>query len=162
MKYFKPIAWFLAVGCGLVAWYWLYIGGNTFLGGVATTDIDWKGLGVGYVATLFGVASGAAYRTMRSDPKWPGPIADFGELATSVLRSRDLWAGMIASPIVFGLIYRTVEGISLVGLVVVALENGFCCHELISRLHDGNNQRGKNQRGANRRAPNGHASDRSK
>ena len=82
----------------------------------------------GYLATVAGVILGSAYRGLHPKPTAGGRIDDFGALASDIFRSRDLWAGLVASPLVFGLLYRTLDDAALSGLVVLGLENGFCCH----------------------------------
>jgi len=54
-------------------------------------------------------------------------ISDLPQFVSRALRSVDLWMGLCGSPIVFLLLARANEGMSLPGMIVVALENGFCC-----------------------------------
>lgn len=83
---------------------------------------------LGFIATLTGVFLGTAYRKL-SAIKAAGRD-DVGKLKVffrSLLGSVDLWMGLIASPLVFALLLQASAGMSLPGLLVVALENGFCC-----------------------------------
>ena len=133
MRRWETALWLVLAVMAAYVWYWLYSGGATFLGGVASTSLDWTDWLFGYFATLVGVVAGAAYRSLHSTGRTQR-ITNFKKLLADIFRSRDLWAGVVASPLVFGMIYRTVDGITLSGLVVVALENGFCCHTVIARI----------------------------
>ena len=82
----------------------------------------------GFIATLVGVLLGSAYRRL-SAMKAAGR-KNIGKLRTflkSLLESVDLWMGFVASPLVFALLLRASEGMSTPGLLIVGLENGFCC-----------------------------------
>ena len=54
-------------------------------------------------------------------------ITNFREFAESVFRSIDLWLGLFGSPLAYGLILKAIDGINLLGLTTLALENGFFC-----------------------------------
>jgi hypothetical protein len=83
---------------------------------------------VGYLATVAGVVLGSLYRQLRQmRDSGVTEISNVREFVSRGLRSVDLWMGLCGSPIVFLLLARSSEGMSLAGMVVVALENGFCC-----------------------------------
>jgi hypothetical protein len=44
-----------------------------------------------------------------------------------MLKSVDMWLGLAGAPIVYALVLQSTAGMTLPGLLVVALENGFCC-----------------------------------
>jgi len=121
-----------------VAWYLLFAGQVPIFGAVAQSGpVNWTTAVIGYVATVAGVILGSAYRALRPNTKSSGQIENFRALSLDIIRSRDLWAGLVASPLVFGLLYRTLDGVTLSGLCVLALENGFCCHTVVSNLKVG-------------------------
>jgi hypothetical protein len=83
---------------------------------------------VSFVATLVGVVLGSIYRELKSLRaqgiyKIENPALFFSDIA----RSTDLWLGLAGSPIVYALLLQASDGMSLPGLIVVALQNGFCC-----------------------------------
>lgn len=78
-------------------------------------------------ATIAGVICGALYRKLRAlqdsgIPQIPSLRPFFGEM----LRSTDMWLGLAGAPIVYSLLLKATDGMSLPGLLAVALENGFC------------------------------------
>lgn len=81
-----------------------------------------------FIATIAGVALGSAYRELKSLQaqginRIEAPVAFLSDL----LRSTDLWLGLAGSPIVYALLLQASDGMSLPGLIIVALQNGFCC-----------------------------------
>jgi hypothetical protein len=44
-----------------------------------------------------------------------------------MFRSVDMWLGIAGAPIVYALLLKATDGMSMPGLLAVALENGFCC-----------------------------------
>lgn len=78
-----------------------------------------------FLATVLGVIIGSAYRGLRE-------LSDRGikELPKGWFASRfqsvDMWLGLIASPIIYALLLRASDGMSLPGQIILALENGFC------------------------------------
>jgi hypothetical protein len=132
----KVIAAAVCVGVGFAAWRFLYTGESGLLGAVAAPDtrISTMGLLLGYAATLLGVFMGAGYRHLGGSEQPSGRLTSVRRTFMNILRSRDLWAGIFASPLVFGVIFKTVDGIGLSGLVVIAVQNGFFCHFVIQQL----------------------------
>ena len=83
---------------------------------------------VGYLATVAGVILGSVYRQLRQmRDSGLSEIQNMRVFLGRAFRSVDLWMGLCGSPIVLLLLVRASEGISLAGMVVAALENGFCC-----------------------------------
>ena len=78
-----------------------------------------------YLATVIGVFLGSFYRGL-SALRISGTRRVPSGFAAARLRSVDLWLGLVASPIVFVFLLRTTDGMSLPGLIIVGLENGFC------------------------------------
>lgn len=126
----------VALIIGFLGWSYLYSGEINFYGAVAgqAQTITWWGLLGGYIATIVGVFVGAGYRAIAGAEVPTGQISDLSETLRQIFRSRDLWAGLFASPLVFGVIFKTADGISLSGLVVIALENGFFCHFIVQQF----------------------------
>ena len=135
MRGLSWLLWILAAVAAALVWIWLFVGSTSLFGAVAVASpTDWVKLVAGYLATVAGVILGSAYRGLHPKPNAGGRIDNFGALASDIFRSRDLWAGLVASPLVFGLLYRTLDDAALSGLVVLGLENGFCCHTVVSNM----------------------------
>jgi hypothetical protein len=75
-----------------------------------------------FIATLIGVALGSIYRELK-DLQAQGirTIPELKPFFSEVGRSTDLWLGLAGSPIVYGLLLQASNGMSLPGLIVVAL-----------------------------------------
>jgi hypothetical protein len=119
---------------GAVAWYGLNkIDGNP-LGGVATPDGgNAFVVAYGYVMTVLGVLLGSAYRQLEKLRALKQThIESFTTLASDVIRSIDLWMSLLASPIVFALIWKTMDRTSYSSVTIVALENGFACLAVVT------------------------------
>jgi len=84
-------------------------------------------LAFSFVSTLAGVILGSAYRQLRQLQVETSTIQDVPKFLSGVLRSVDLWLGLAGAPIVYALLLQSTDGMSLPGLLLVALENGFCC-----------------------------------
>lgn len=88
---------------------------------------------VGYLATVAGVVLGSAYRQLRQlRDSGITEIQSLRAFCARAFRSVDLWMGLCGSPVVFLLLVKASDGVSLPGLVVSALENGFCCLIIIN------------------------------
>jgi hypothetical protein len=83
---------------------------------------------IGFAATVAGVVLGSAYRHLaRLKERDVQTMGSFRVEALNIARSVDLWMGLVASPLVYGLLIQSLAKMGLAGLVIVALENGFCC-----------------------------------
>jgi hypothetical protein len=119
---------------GTVAWYALNkIDGNP-LGGVATPDGGNAFIvAYGYLMTVLGVLLGSAYRQLEKlRALKQTQIESFSAMASDVARSIDLWMSLMASPIVFALIWKTMDRTSYSSVTIVALENGFACLAVVT------------------------------
>jgi hypothetical protein len=89
----------------------------------------------GYVLTLIGVCIGTAYRELQK-LKQAGQtqIPNARHFINSLLTSIDLWMGLIGSPIVYALLWKSLDQGDISGLSVIALQNGFCCTLILSNL----------------------------
>ncbi|MER8640199.1 hypothetical protein [Mesorhizobium sp. M1365] len=86
-----------------------------------------------FLATIVGVICGSFYRELRKLQNGGATtIQDPRAFIMGMLRSVDLWLGLVGAPIVYALLLRATDGMSLTGLLAVALENGFCCLIVLS------------------------------
>jgi hypothetical protein len=105
-----------------------------------------------FLATIAGVICGSFYRELRNlqakgETKITNPRGFLGDM----FRSVDMWLGFAGSPIVYSLLLKATDGMSLPGLIVVALQNGFCClivvNGFIGRAEQNEGQAGQNTQG---------------
>ncbi len=83
--------------------------------------------------TVLGVVLGSAYRELQK-MKEAGKTTVDGAFFKNFLTSIDLWMSLIGSPLVYALLWKSVEGGSIASLTLIALENGFCCNVVISNI----------------------------
>jgi hypothetical protein len=89
----------------------------------------------GYLVTLLGVLLGSAYRELQArKERGDTQIGNISSFAKSVALSIDLWISLCGSPIVYALLWRSLDGGNVAGLTVIALQNGFCCTMVISNF----------------------------
>ncbi len=89
----------------------------------------------GFVITLLGVLIGACYRELQSmKDKGQTHIGSLKEFFKSIFTSIDLWMGLFGAPIVYALLWKSLDGGSVAGLTIIALQNGFCCTIITSNL----------------------------
>src|ERR1700733_3992428 len=82
----------------------------------------------GFVVTLIGVALGAAYRRLVKLRASGVEKIRAGQLIGDVLTSIDFQIGLVGAPIIYGILWQSLSDISLPGLTVIALQNGFASH----------------------------------
>jgi hypothetical protein len=97
-----------------------------------------------FLATVVGVLLGSIYRELKLlQGMGIAKIPSLNTFFSGIGRSTDLWIGLAGSPIVYSLILQSTDGMSLAGLIVVALQNGFCClvvlNSFIGRQEAGQN-----------------------
>lgn len=93
-------------------------------------------VGLSFFATLGGVVLGSAYRQLKKLQAAGQEVIDnAGALVSRMSRSLDLWLALASAPIVYALLLKTTAGMNLSGLIVVALQNGFCCLLIIDQLN---------------------------
>jgi hypothetical protein len=89
----------------------------------------------GYLVTLVGVILGSAYRELQAHKERGDPqIRSFSLFAKSVFLSVDFWMRSCRSPIVYALLWKSLDGGNVAGLSVIALQNGFCCTMVVSNF----------------------------
>lgn len=89
----------------------------------------------GYVVTVVGVLLGAVYRGLQLQRQQGSTSVENPKaFARGILLSIDLWMSLCSSPIVYALIWKSLEGGNAGGLTIIALQNGFCCQTVLSSL----------------------------
>jgi hypothetical protein len=127
----KPLAILLTALCGMVGFvaFWYLVPRSVSFGMFEGEDKpDVARLALSFSATIAGVVLGSAYRQLRAlQAAGIHTIPDAPAFLSTVVRSVDLWLGLVGAPIVYALLLQSTDGMSLPGLLLVALENGFCC-----------------------------------
>lgn len=130
-----PLFLLLAI-IGIVGWRYLL--GSELLRFGANAAPEQPGARVliyGYVITLIGVVLGSAYRELQTrKQRGETTIRSPRRLLRAVFLSLDFWMSLCGSPLVYALIWKSMEGGNLAGLTTIALQNGFCCTVIIGSL----------------------------
>ncbi len=87
-----------------------------------------------FVFMLLGVLGGRLHRALRESSA-SGPITkDFKQVVSEVFKSSELYAPLIASPLVYAVVYAvTRDQPDLVIASLLAFENGFFCDTVLAR-----------------------------
>ncbi len=105
-----------------------------------------------FSATIAGVALGSAYRQLRAlQVSGQRLIEEPRVFVKEMFRSVDMWLGLAGAPIVYALLLQSTGGMTLAGLLVIALENGFCCLVIVNSFvsgHAGERRAGRLERGS--------------
>jgi hypothetical protein len=123
------VAFLIAVLCAAIGFglFWFVVTPQQH-GMWAAPDAHALRLLAGFAATLFGVVLGSMYRQLaRLRESGVQSLTSVRSFTVDLVRSVDLWMGLVASPLVYGLLVQSAEMMATSGLVIVALENGFCC-----------------------------------
>lgn len=113
-----------AIGFGLFVWVAVPVDHGMF----EVADSHVANLLVGFAATVAGVVLGSTYRHLAQlRQQGVQTMKSFRAQAVGIARSVDLWMGLVASPLVYGLLIQSLADVGRAGLVIVGLENGFCC-----------------------------------
>lgn len=86
---------------------------------------------IGFITTVTGVFIGSLYRRLLKLKEGGAQSVNVKKLVPEVVTSIDLMIGLISSPIVFGLLWQSLESLQLSGLIVICLQNGFACNSVI-------------------------------
>ncbi len=137
MRSWMKIPLFLLLAAiGIIGWRYLL--GSELLRFGANAVPEQPGARVlvyGYIVTLVGVVLGSAYRELQArKQRGETSINGFRSFLGSVFLSLDFWMSLCGSPLVYALIWKSMEGGNLAGLTTIALQNGFCCTVIISSL----------------------------
>jgi hypothetical protein len=88
-----------------------------------------------FAAAIAGVIIGSFYRRLREmQARGQKTVGKPSKFVVDTFRSTDMWLGFAGSPILFALLLQSTAGISLPGLLIIALENGFCCLVIINQF----------------------------
>lgn len=91
-----------------------------------------------FTMTLVGVYLGAAYRYLQVLKANGETTASFFKVTIAVFNSIDFLLGLFASPIAFGVIWQSINGISILGITAIALQNGFSIHAIMDGITNRN------------------------
>ena len=95
----------------------------------------------GYAVTLIGVMLGSGYRELQKLREGGKTnIENVGLFFKGIFSSIDLWMGLLGSPIVYALLWKSIDSSNVSGLTIVALQNGFCCTVIISNFTKGKHE----------------------
>jgi hypothetical protein len=128
MAKLSNIGWLAAIIFGFFA-YWYLAPRNAPLGMFEGADESGTvRIIASFLATVAGVFLGSIYRELRRlQDAGTKQIDNASAFAIGMMRSVELWMGLAGSPIVYALLLKTSDGMSMSGLVITGLENGFCC-----------------------------------
>lgn len=130
----------LLASIGFVGLYWVAQRGPLVFG--LNEAPEPQGLPViayGYAMTLIGVILGSTYRELQAlRASGVKRITHIRRFFRDVFRSIDFWMSACGSPIVYALLWKSLEGGSVAALTIVALQNGFCCTIIIEKLMNPN------------------------
>ncbi|WP_148301741.1 hypothetical protein [Sneathiella glossodoripedis] len=87
-----------------------------------------------FVMTLFGVLIGALYRRLVQMQEDGRKTVKYMVLLRNVLRSIDFQIGLVGAPVVFGLLWQAISGLSIEAMLVIALQNGFASHAVLKEV----------------------------
>lgn len=89
---------------------------------------------VAFLATLLGVFLGAVYRRLVKMQEAGRRTVLYRVLFRDVLRSIDFQIGLFGAPVVFGLLWQAISGLSIEAMLVIALQNGFASHAILKEV----------------------------
>lgn len=117
-----------AIAAGFAAFWYLAPRDASFGMFESTGGANVARVVLSFGATIAGVVLGSFYRQLRHmQAKGRRKIGDIPAFLSGVFRSVDMWLALVSAPIVYALLLQSTDGMSLPGLLLVALENGFCC-----------------------------------
>jgi hypothetical protein len=118
----------LCAGLGFAGFWWLSPRSDNFgmfESGAADATLR---IVLSFAAVIVGVVLGSLYRTLKSlGDEGKKDIGNAGRFLSRAFRSIDMWLGLVAAPLVYAVLLQSTSGMALSGLVVVGLQNGFCC-----------------------------------
>jgi hypothetical protein len=136
MKLVRIIGFVALAAAGFFIWRWIVMNQPLRFGANETPQTQSLGvIAYGYAVTVAGVLIGSFYRALQA-MKEAGTtsIGDPGKFVKTVLLSVDLWLSLFGSPIVYALLWKSLDGGNIAGLTVIALENGFCCTMVVNNF----------------------------
>jgi hypothetical protein len=141
MKSFRYVVLVAAVFSGLSITFW-FVSRSQVPGASgafqSATAPKWTSTlltaGYGFCLTLIGVALGATYRRLIKLRTAGVDKVAVRKLLGDVFTSVDFYIGLVGAPIVYGLLWQSLADISLAGLSIIALQNGFTSHAIIDQF----------------------------
>jgi hypothetical protein len=121
---------------GVAVYYWL-AGNQPLAFGLNETPKPQSAavIAYGYAVTIAGVILGSTYRELQAKrARGIQRIDGIGPFVRDVFLSIDFWMSACGSPIVYALLWKSLEGGGTAALTIVALQNGFCCTVMLDRL----------------------------
>ncbi len=89
---------------------------------------------IAFSATILGVLLGSLYRRLVELKERGQQSIRNRVLFRQVLRSIDFKIGLVGAPIVFGLLWNAISDISMPGMLIIALQNGFTSHAILREV----------------------------
>jgi membrane protease YdiL (CAAX protease family) len=128
----------IAVIIGFVFFWYLIPRSSSFGMFAGPNEANLGRLVLTFATTIAGVVLGSFYRNLRAYQATgiktiENPSVFIGEM----FRSVDMWLGLVGAPIVCALLLQSSSGMNLPGILVLALENGFCCVVLVNSFVSG-------------------------
>jgi hypothetical protein len=141
MKFLRVPLYVAAVLAGLAITVW-FVSRSEVPGGSgafqSATTSKWTSTlltaAYGFGLTLAGVALGATYRRLIKLRTAGVEKIGIRQLLGDVFTSVDFYTGLVGAPIVYGLLWQSLADISLAGLSVIALQNGFSSHAILDQF----------------------------
>lgn len=131
---------------GFLGWLYLIRSEPIRFGAISSPQTANMGIiAYGFVLTLVGVLLGSIYRALQKRLTFSDTIGDVKEFSKYVFSSIDLWMGLCGAPLVYAMLWKSLDGGGIAGLTVVALQNGFCCSVIIGGLMPNSNSSSSNQ-----------------
>jgi len=121
----------VALMIGFVGFWFLLPKTTTFGMFADEGNINWGRILLSFSATVVGVVLGSFYRQLRQLQLGGNEVVPHA-FVPKMLRSIDMWLGLVSAPIVYALLLQSTAGMALPGLLLVALENGFCCLVIVN------------------------------
>jgi hypothetical protein len=136
MRLVKLIAFAGLAAAGFFGWNFIVMNQPLRFGANETPQTQSFGVILyGYAVTLTGVLIGSVYRALQGlKEKDIKSVGDPGTFLKTMLSSVDLWMSVCGSPIVYALLWKSLDGGNIAGLTVIALENGFCCTMILNNF----------------------------
>jgi hypothetical protein len=125
----------VCLALGFAGFWWLVPHSQTF--GMFESETTQTALRVSlsFGATICGVVLGSLYRGLKIlRDAGVQRIPKVSRFLSGSFRSVDMWLGLVAAPVVYALLLQSSSGMTLAGLVVTGLQNGFCCLVLANSL----------------------------
>ena len=132
----------LCAGFAVTAWFVWHAGASGASGAFESPDNTGYKLvaltaAYGFAITLLGVALGAIYRRLLKLKSGGAEKVAFGQLLGDVFTSIDFQLSLVGAPIVYGLLWQSLTTVSIAGITIIALQNGFASHAVLNQLAGG-------------------------